>query len=350
MKRKKDRLRVILGYIGFCLLIALTVTVAMLIYGNINHLDNKIVSLIMFGVIAALSLICTGADILRRRFTVDKPVNKILEATEKIAKGDFSVRLERRHTIKQYDEFDCIMENINQMAAELSKNEMLKTDFISNVSHEIKTPLSIIQNYAAALQSDKLTVEEREKYTKTLIDASKRLTDLVMNILKLNKFENQRIQPENVTVRLDEMLAQTVFGFEDLIESKNLTLDCDFDEVAVLTSPSYLKTVWNNLLSNAVKFTPEGGRIAISLKADGNNAVVKFTDTGCGISQNVGAHIFDKFYQGDTSHAKEGNGLGLALVKKVIDVLGGEIDVESEVGKGSTFTVVLKGIVNEKRK
>lgn len=349
MKRKNNKARNILGYVGFFLVIAFTVTVAMLIYGGIQHFDNKVIALIMAGAIIALSALCTAIDLLRRKFTVDKPVNAILDATEKIAKGDFSVRLQPRHTLKQYDEFDRIMENLNRMSAELSENEVLKTDFISNVSHEIKTPLSIIQNYAAALQNEKLPQEERKKYTQTLITAAKRLTDLVMNILKLNKLENGKLQPESVSVRLDEMLAETVFGFEDLIESKNLNLDCDLDEVTAVTSPSYLETVWNNLLSNAIKFTPDSGKITISLKADGNNAVVRFADTGCGISSDTGAHIFDKFYQGDTSHAKEGNGLGLALVKKVIDILGGEISVESELNKGSTFTVVLKGVIREER-
>lgn len=350
MKRRRNKWRVLLGYAGFFFIIALTVTVALFIYSGIRHLENRAVSAIMAMVILALSLLCLTVDILRRKYTIDRPVSAILEATEKIAKGDFSVRLAVRHTLKEYNEFDYIMENLNRMAGELSKNEVLKTDFISNVSHEIKTPLAVIQNYAVALQDERISAEERKKYTQILISAANRLTDLVMNILKLNKLENQQIQPERVLLRLDEMLAQTVFGFEDLMEKKHLELDCQIDEVRVLTSPSYLEIVWNNLLSNAVKFTPDGGKIGIYLKSENGNAVVKFTDTGCGISPETGAHIFDKFYQGDTSHAKEGNGLGLALVKKVIDILGGEISVESEIGKGSTFTVILKGAVCEEER
>ena len=136
--------------------------------------------------------------------------------------------------------------------------------------------------------------------------------------------------------------APQILSFENLLEEKNIALECDLDEVEIVSSPTYLEIVWNNLLSNAVKFTPEGGTISVSLKKAGENVVVKVTDTGCGISPEVGARIFDKFYQGDTSHAQEGNGLGLALVKKVIDILGGEITVSSELGKGSTFTIILK--------
>ena len=345
MQLKRNKWRIFVGYACFFILTAAIVTAAVLIYSTVSDKNDKVVSGIMLGVVFALAALFTTVDILRRKFTVDRPVNRISDATERIAKGDFSVRLQPRHTLKQYDEFDCIMENLNRMAAELSQNEVLKTDFIANVSHEIKTPLSVIQNYAVALQNEKISPDERAKYTHTLIAAAKRLTDLVMNILKLNKLENGQLQPESVTLRLDEMLTQTVLAFEDLLESKRLELECDLDEITAVTSPSYLEIVWNNLLSNAVKFTPDGGTVGVSLKASGTNAVVRFTDTGCGISPEAGAHIFDKFYQGDVSHAKEGNGLGLALVKKVIDVLGGEISVESEVGKGSTFTVTLKGVV-----
>ena len=342
MKRKRSKWRVVLGYVGFFVLIAAIVTAAVLVYDSVKGLSDRAVSGIMFGVVIALAALCTTVDILRRKFTVYSNVDRILEATERIAGGDFSVRLDVRHRINDFDEFDYIAENLNKMAAELDKNEVLKSDFISNVSHELKTPLAVISNYAAALKSDKLSAEERKKYAQTIVEASARLTALTVNILKLNKLENQQIKPEFKSVRLDEMLAECVIGFEDKIEEKGITLDCDFEEISLVTSPAYLEIVWNNLLSNAVKFTPEGGKITVSLKEDGGKAVVTVADTGCGISAEEGGRIFDKFYQCDTSHSGEGNGLGLALVKKVIDILGGEISVESERGKGSAFTVKLK--------
>ncbi|MBO7187755.1 MAG: HAMP domain-containing histidine kinase, partial [Clostridia bacterium] len=278
---------------------------------------------------------------------VERPTQKILNATEKIAEGDFATRLEIKHEYGKYNEYDLIMENLNKMAIELQKNEVLKTDFISNVSHEIKTPLAVIQNYATLLQDENLDSEKRINYSKTLISASKRITDLITNILKLNKLENQEIQEKHETFNLTEALADNVFEFDTIIENKNLELNCDFDEVTIFSSKSLLEIVWNNLISNAIKFTPDGGKIDITLKRKDKNVEIKVSDTGCGIKSEVGERIFEKFYQGDTSHSTQGNGLGLALVKKVIDILGGEISVQSEVGKGSTFSILLKDVVYE---
>lgn len=343
MKKRRNGLNNFIGAVIFFLTITIVVMSAVLIFSAVEQSGNKTtIALVMFAVIVFLAAVCTVVDWLRRKITVDRPVQKILEATDKIASGDFSVRLDIRHPVNRYDEYDCIMENFNKMAAELSRTEVLHTDFISNVSHEIKTPLAIIQNYAASLQNKNLDDRTREKYAQTLVGASKRLTALITNILKLNKLENQEIKPEYETVNLTETLAETVLGFEELIENKGLELECDFDEdVIIFSSPSYLETVWNNLLSNAVKFT-EKGKISVSLKKEKGQAVVKVSDTGCGISSETGKHIFEKFYQGDTSHSQEGNGLGLALVKKVIDITGGTIAVNSELGKGTTFTITLQ--------
>ncbi|MDE6850209.1 MAG: HAMP domain-containing histidine kinase [Clostridia bacterium] len=342
MKRKKNKWRIIIGYASFFILIAAIVTVAVIVYSSISAFNDRVVAGIMLGVVIFLAALCTAVDVLRRKFTVTAPVDRILEATERIARGDFSVRLEIKHRINDYDEFDYIAENLNKMAAELDKNEVLKSDFISNISHEIKTPLAVIRNYAAAIKSDRLSEDERQKYANTLVEASERLTGLTVNILKLNKLENQQIKPEYQTVRLDELLANCVISFEEAIDKKGIVLNCDMAEISLVTSPAYLEIVWNNLLSNAVKFTPYGGTISVELKEEDGKAVVTVADTGCGISPEAGARIFDKFYQGDTSHSAEGNGLGLALVKKVIDILGGEISVVSEPGKGSVFTVRLK--------
>lgn len=346
MKKKSGFKRAFSGYFAFFSVIAVTETVVVLIYERVHDSygdDKRAISAIMLAVCLGVSLLCTTIDALRRRFTVDKTVEDILNATERITSGDFKVRLAPRHVYNKYDDFDLIIENLNQMAEVLSKNEVLGSNFISNVSHEIKTPLAVIQNYATLLLSDKLSEEQRKNYLSILVQASNGLSDLVMNVLRLNKLENQKFLPDFAPVRLDEMLAQTVFGLENLIEKKSIELECDVDEV-LLTSPSaYLEIVWNNLLSNAIKFTPSGGKIEISLKVDGKNAVVRFSDTGIGMNEETGRRIFDKFYQGDTSHAKEGNGLGLALVKRVIDLLGGSITVESELGKGTSFTVTLGG-------
>lgn len=346
MKRGNKFGNALFGYVAFFIVVAFTVTAAILIYDSLRRAlgeDTGVIAVVMLVVCIGVSFICTTLDALRRRLTSERAVEEILEATEQMASGNFKVRLRPRHSFARYDDLDLIMENVNQMAEELSKNEVLKTDFISNVSHEIKTPLAVIQNYATALQNEKLSKEERKTYVETLVGASVRLTALVMNILKLNKLENQRLTPEFETVRIDEQLAQAVFAVEELLDEKHIELDCDIVETEVKSSPSYLELVWNNLISNAVKFTHDGGKIFISVKKINGKAVVKIADTGIGMSEETGRHIFDKFYQGDTSRAKEGNGLGLALVKRVIDVLGGEIKVESELGKGSEFTVTLCG-------
>lgn len=333
------------GYVIFFLTISVVVTIALSAFVAVNRAsdgDQGVITAAMFLVIVFISAACTLADMLRRKVMVEKPVDLILSATEQIASGDFSVRLTPRHSYDDYDEFDWIMENINAMAGELSKSEVLKSDFVSNVSHELKTPLAVIQSHATMLKKKDLDEAAREKYAETVLLAVKRLNGLVQNILKLNKLENQELTVEKEKIRLDEMLAEQILRFESLIEEKNLELVCDLDEAEIYSSASYLEIVWNNLLSNAIKFTSAGGKIGVSLKKAGENVVVKVSDTGCGISKETGAHIFDKFYQGDTSHAQEGNGLGLALVKKVIDILGGKIAVSSELGKGSTFTITLK--------
>ncbi|MBQ8433732.1 MAG: sensor histidine kinase [Clostridia bacterium] len=335
--------------VPFFVLIALIMQIAILVYDYIcERTDNTgLIAVLILILIVILSAFCTFVDYIRRKLTIDKPTKKILYATEQISSGDFSVRLDITHDYNKYDQYDLIMENLNKMVAELQKNEVLKTDFISNVSHEIKTPLAVIQNYATLLQDESLDATTRHEYAQTLIGATKRITDLITNILKLNRLENQQIQEKPEVFSLTDSLADCVVDFEMLFEHKNIQLDCDLDDVTVFSSKSLLEMVWNNLISNAIKFTPEGGNVGISLKRVGKNVQVSVSDTGCGMSSETGAKIFDKFYQGDTSHATQGNGLGLALVKRVIDIVGGEISVQSELGKGSTFTIILKDVVHE---
>ena len=351
MKNSKSRASRInwVGVISFFVLIAFVMQIAILCYDYITQKTSSVslIALLILIEIVILSTFCTVFDWIRRKIMVDRPTRKILEATEKIAEGNFDTRLEILHDYGKYNEYDLIMENLNKMASELQNNEVLKTDFISNVSHEIKTPLAVIQNYATLLQDESLDYETRKKYSKTLISASKRVTDLITNILKLNKLENQEIQEKHYVFNLTEALAESVVEFEPLIEKKEIELTCDFDDVNVISSRSLLEIAWNNLISNAIKFTDKGGKIDLILKTKDKNVEITVKDTGCGMTSEVGAKIFEKFYQGDTSHSTQGNGLGLALVKKVIDILGGEISVQSEVNKGSIFIILLKDVVYE---
>lgn len=347
MKDVKRRTKTLLrGYLVFFVTIFVTVSVSLTLFMLINRQTDGNLSAIVISMLVTivfLSLFFTLFDVIRRRIMIDRPVEQILFATEKITSGDFSVRLTPLHRYEKYDEYDLIMENLNAMAAELEKSELLKSDFIFNVSHELKTPLATIQNYAYLLKSD-VSGEQKEKYIRTITEATKRLTALVTNILKLNKLENQQLKFTSEKIALHDMLADVILTFEDAIEQKGLELECDLDEVVFVSSKSNLEIAVSNLISNAVKFTERGGTIKISLKKIDNNSVkIKVSDTGCGISPDVGSRIFDKFYQGDTSHSQEGNGLGLALVKRVIDLIGGEISVSSEPGKGSIFSIVVKG-------
>ena len=333
------------GFLIFSITIAVFSSFSILVYDRVNVAtggDRTLIGLAVAGTIIVGAIICCIADLIRRKKMIEKPQKMILEATEKIASGDFSVKIAPLHDYSKYDGFDLIAENINIMTAELSKNELLKSDFISNVSHEIKTPLAVIQNYTKALQSKNTTKAQKEEFLNGLVLQTNKLSNLISNILKLNKLENQKIIPEIEKFDLAELLRVCTLSFENLFEKKKLELECNIDEVSILSSVSLLEIVFNNLISNAIKFTEPGGKITISLKENKTHAVVKVQDTGCGISKEVGQHIFDKFYQGDTSHTGEGNGLGLALVKQVIDVIGGEISVESSVGKGTIFTVKLK--------
>ena len=290
--------------------------------------------------IILMTFIFVIVDIIRRKITVDRPVKKIKKALAKVTKGDYSVRIESSEVQTNFAE---IMESINCMTEELSGVETLRTDFIANVSHELKTPLSVIQNYGTLLQSPNLTDEKRLEYAKSITNTSRKLADLITNILKLNRLENQQIYPDTNRYNLSEQLCECLLQFEHIWEECKIYIDTDIDEDIMLNSDmELLSIVWNNLFSNAFKFTDKGGRVFISLKDSEEFIIVKVSDTGCGMLPEVGKHIFDKFYQGDTSHATEGNGLGLALVKRIIDIIGGEISVSSIIGVGSTFTVKLK--------
>ncbi len=281
-------------------------------------------------------------DGVRRKIFTQRPVERILEATHKITNGDFSARIKPIHKRSSFNEYDIIIEDFNKMAEELSTIETLKTDFVANVSHELKTPLAVIQNYATMLQSDSLSDEMRKDYSRNLHRASSNLSELITNILRLNKLENQQIFPNSEKYNICEQLCECLLKFEEFWEDKEIDIRTELDEsIMIEADKELLDIVWSNLLSNAFKFNKKGGSVFVSAKTDGKFVAVEISDTGCGMTEDTGKHIFEKFYQGDTSHSTKGNGLGLALVKRVIDITMAEITVESIYGKGSSFTVKL---------
>ncbi len=305
------------------------------------HSDRELGTIIIVGNILFLGVLFTVIDALYRKHTVTKPILQIKEALDKVVTGDFSVRIDY---IKGPDssEFDEIITYLNHMIEELSGVETLRTDFVANVSHELKTPMAVMQNYGTLLQSPELSDKERIEYGKAITEQTRKLSALVVNILKLNKLENQQIYPNAERFDLGEQLCECMLEFESVWESKEIEIETDItEEIYVEADKELLSLVWNNLLSNALKFTEQGGCVTLNLYADETYAYVQVKDTGCGMSPETGQNIFKKFYQGDTSHSTKGNGLGLALVKRVIDICKGEIAVSSRLGEGSTFTVKL---------
>lgn len=344
-------LKAVNNYVVFFLVVAFAVTCCMLLFvttlakdlGMVFTQENiSTAAKLTFGNVLLITLIFGTIDYLRRKNMVDRPVKQITEAAEQIMQGDFSVRIEPLHGVG-VEGFNQISAAINKMAEELSGTETLRTDFIANVSHELKTPLAVMGNYATMLQRPGITEKEKNEYAKAISEAARRLANLITNILKLNKLENQQIFPQSEEYDLGEQLCECLLQFEDAWERKNLTIETEMEEnIRISSDAELLSLVWNNLISNAVKFTPEGGTVGVTLKTEGDQVIVSVSDTGCGMKPEVGQHIFEKFYQGDTSHATLGNGLGLALVRRVVDILNGEIGVKSVYGQGSTFTVKFK--------
>ena len=344
-------LKVLNNSVVFFLTVGFAVSCCMILFLNIladsmglqfDASNIAVAAKLTFGNVLLITFLFGTADFIRRKITVDRPVKQITEAAEKIMQGDFSARVPAIHGAGT-EGFNKIGKTINAMAVELSGTETLRTDFIANVSHELKTPLAVMGNYATMLQRPGITEEEKNEYAKAISEAARRLAQLITNILKLNKLENQQIFPQTQEFDLGEQLCECLLGFEDAWEAKSLEIETDIEEdVRIKSDPELLSLVWNNLISNAVKFTTDGGTIGVSLKTEDHAVIVQVCDTGCGMKPETGMHIFEKFYQGDTSHATQGNGLGLALVKRVMDILNGEIGVQSVYGEGSTFTVKFK--------
>lgn len=266
------------------------------------------------------------------------PLLEMNEAAQKMAKGDFSVRVSEGNLT---DEINAMAHSINVMAQELAGMETFRTDFISNVSHEFKTPLSAIEGYAMLLQDRALSPDKRQTYIFKILYNTKRLSTLTGNILLLSRLENQEINNSQETFSLDEQLRQTILLFETEWTQKELELDIDLESVDLYGNPALLAHVWQNLIQNAIKFTPAHGSIGIRLTQQEGTVQVVISDSGIGMSQQVLSHIFDRFYQADPAHSTQGNGLGLTLTKRIVLLHNGYIEVKSEEGRGTAFTVTL---------
>lgn len=274
-------------------------------------------------------------------FAGQRPIAKIVEiseATKQVAKGNFDVRLDENIPVTELQE---MAHSFNIMIKELAGTEMLRSDFIENVSHEFKTPLTAIEGYVTLLQKKGLSEEKRMEYTGKILFNTKRLSTLTGNILLLSQLENQQIEVRKEKFSLDEQLREVVLLFEPRWSAKNLDLDIDLDSEDFYGNSELLAQVWQNVIGNAMKFVSDNGRISVLLRRENAGIRVSVTDDGPGMSKKVAQRVFEKFYQGDPSRSSSGNGLGLALAKRIVDLHGGTIEVASEEGRGTTFTVTL---------
>lgn len=270
-----------------------------------------------------------------------QPLWELNKATAEVAKGNFSVRVK----VPKDEEYGMLARNFNKMAEELSGIETLRGDFISNVSHEFKTPLASIQGFAKLLQDESLSKEDRHEYTQIIIDETSRLSKLASNILKLSKLENQTTIGKKTRFSLDEQIRKIILMLEPEWSKKNIDLDIALDDIYYYGNEELMGQIWQNIINNAIKFTPQDGEIKVQLYQTESNITARISDNGIGISHEAKEKIFEKFYQGDHSRKTEGNGLGLALVKRIVDLCEGKIYVENLYEGGVCFVVELPFVV-----
>ncbi len=331
----------------FSLLVFIILTVTIFIMGfiimvlqqnnllNVYNTQSHFVGVVFFGVISVVVGTVFSHFIGKKAM---RSIFNITEATKEVAKGNFSVQVDENIKAQELNE---MAKNFNIMTRELAGMEMFRNDFINNVSHEFKTPLAAVEGYVTLLQNPNLSEEKKQAYISKILYNTKRLSELTGNILQLSRLENQNISITKTRFSLDEQIRQIILLFEDEWTNKNIDLDIELDDIYYMGSEELLAQVWQNLIGNAMKFTSKNGTVKIFMKAHDNNIIIEISDTGIGMDQETQARIFEKFYQGETSHTSQGNGLGLTLAKRIIDLHGGNISVSSQEGKGATFTVSL---------
>lgn len=323
---------ILLISMGFTLILTVVIV-------KFNLVEKRLFDTFWFLLVILLSGILTGTIITALMGNrILYPISKLREATREVAKGNFSVRLYENYKI---EEFADMSRDFNKMVQELQGIETLRNDFVTNVSHEFKTPLTAIEGYAMLLQSKDLQEGEREDYAGKIIGSTRQLSQLTSNILKLSKLENQEIIIEQSQFRLDEQIREAILLLEPEWSRKQLSLDIQLTDTEYFGSEELLMQVWLNIIGNAVKFSREGGSISVALAEENDGFRVEVADTGIGMRPEVQKYIFEKFYQGDKARTRDGNGLGLPLARRIVDLCQGRIFVKSAPGLGSTFSVVL---------
>lgn len=304
---------------------------------NFIQTDPKVrhipIALLLFGSILLGSIISLFVGKL-----IIRPIQNMRDAFNELSRGNFSVRIPTDQKITEIRE---MAQDFNAMAHDLSHIETLRNDFVANVSHEFKTPIAAIEGYATLLQNPGLTQEKHDHYVQIILDNSRRLTSLSANILTLSKLENQEMIVDKREFRLDEQLRTSILTLEGKWSCKNIEFDMDLPKQMYYGSETLLSQVWINILDNAIKHSPAGGTIHVNIHSAKSEISVSVSDHGDGMSPEMQKHIFEKFYQGDNSRQAEGNGLGLALVRRILDLCHGTVTVDSLPGKGTTFSVQL---------
>ena len=343
MKRKLSTLLMLVIFVFFVLLASIMISALIAIFmvraGALPqaHTDRFALPLISLQFILLASFVTSTilSAFVGKRFL--RPLRSLIEATKEIASGNFNIRVDSGRA----KEIEQLTRSFNDMARELEGLEMLRSDFVSSISHEFKTPTASIKGFAQRLKKNDLSIEQRREYVDIIIAESNRLTELSGNILLLSNLESTEKITDKTVYYLDEQLRRILLVLEPLLLKKHIKTDISLIPVQVAKNEDILYHLWINLLGNAIKFTPDGGRVGISLNSDGKNVTVSITDTGIGIDAEVQKRIFEKFYQADKSRATEGNGLGLSLAKRITQLENGEITVESRPGEGTCFTVTL---------
>ena len=341
IKRKKLPVRRIFVTHFLRIFIGFTTLIALVIYGlhkrgvSLEKLRNPAVTLFFICVFCLIMSLFLSYCMMNELFSI---VEQLSSASQKVTKGMYDTQINYDGIIAEIDNMTKIY---NTMVSELNSVEILKSSFVADVSHEFKTPLSSISGYVTLLQDPDLSDEERAEYAQLAFFNIEKLNTLTENILRLSKLETQNRLPAPVSYRLDEQIREAIVLYYQKANEKQLNLDIDLQEITYLGQKELLFQVWTNLIANAIKFSNEGGSISISLRNKQGDIQLIVSDEGIGMSEQTQAHIFDKFYQGDTSRRSQGNGLGLALCKEIIDKCDGKIYVTSGLGKGSVFMVTL---------
>jgi signal transduction histidine kinase len=291
----------------------------------------------LFGVLFANFLLATALTAIFSK-TALKRLREFIDATRQVARGNFNIKVDEGRGVTELTE---LAHSINKMAQELASIETLRSDFINNFSHEFKTPIVSIRGFAKLLKEGSATEEEKQEYIDIILTESKRLATLSSNVLNLSKYESLEIVPERVPFRVDEQIRRAVAQTSPKWSAKAIEADVAMEELTYNGNADLTQQIWLNLIDNAIKFTGQGGNIAIRLARWNNGLRFAIKDDGIGMDEQTAAHVFDKFYQGDKSRTQAGNGLGLAIAKRIVELCGGRIDVGSELGKGSEFVVWL---------